>query len=718
MTVPFENPDKYPANGLIDKNTYYHSGNIWIYPSSNGVDKGKVQLELNLRNVSINITDKNYVVEPNPGGYDISYDSDKDRIIIQPGKAKINGFEVNTDEVVEYRLPLEEELYTGTKYAHKYNYPKEGKQYALLCLHTLFDSLENLSGNVQVGDTWYCEGINVCYVDAETYEANEQEYLLLGGVTLNGDVKIDDEKYLRMDAKYVLVRMVPDDETGVPPLQSTDLLTFVNNYMHAYWVSKAGDHEYGNLTLRKKPDKYLDPLFDYKSEEPLGDDTYAIKIARRDIVSAITDNPEACQEGYINVKKCDYLECHTEGYERRTNMIPLGMYFTDNMKDTVDDAIDRSWQKYNAFIGYSDWGNKNEDFPLYPQNFYQNALMLSTSNLSNVDFDHLGNDLMNKAGNYKLGNIVFNGHGFRHEDNDYTDQNVLFSFAKDEMYVGALNKLNETQNDLYSSEHSIATSYKLDSDIDHFRINISAQPKKQQIEFQTKEQFASIHLRDDEEKPASKHWKNVLDISENLEIQNINGDGGNVWAKGYIVAGTRKNVTNVDNTGDNPVGQSDPIGDDPSLIEVPDFANTGGYRKLQPGDIIATQIWTSVFNDESEMFNVDIQNLEESAIGMIVAIDKDGKYKIADRHKKHKVIGIVSENPAICMGSNGNLPIVMSGRSKVKVVNSNKIKIGDYIGLSRKKVGYGQRILSKNSKYFCGIVTAILNKNEVEIFVR
>ena len=51
-------PNPYTIN--IDQNTYYPSGNITIFPSSNAVDSGKLMTEFNGRYITINITDLNY----------------------------------------------------------------------------------------------------------------------------------------------------------------------------------------------------------------------------------------------------------------------------------------------------------------------------------------------------------------------------------------------------------------------------------------------------------------------------------------------------------------------------------------------------------------------------------------------------------------------------------------------------------------------------------
>lgn len=778
------NPDKYPTNGLIDGNTYYHAGNIWAYPASNSVDKAKLLSELNLRNVNIDIVDKNYVVEPNPEGYAVSFDGDQ--VNIQPGKAIINGFEVLVDEVAKYRLPTEDEIYKGKKYIHRY----EG--YALLCLHTIFDSMENLSGNIQVGETWYFEGITICYPSAEEYEAHENEYLLLGGVKPDGTTKEDEEKFTRIDAKYILVRMEPDPETGAPPLWSTDLLTFINNYLHGYWVSKAGDHEYGNLTFRKKPDKYLEPNFDYKTEDPLYDTLYALKLGRIGITSALSDNFNAFQEGYINIKKCDYNQNMQpkklpKNYERHTNIMPLGMYLKDGQVDkellydqelTAESGYKQlrdifTAQKFNAYIGYCGVGrrkqmtNNSPYLPLYPQTTYTDNTMLfrisagmPTQESTGNKLNFWGNNLQNVSTPY-TSNIIFDyaggaldaepkslsidygtdstgteitkiyeksfdtsGGKFGNINPDHVEElrpNFKISFDSAmpgynrNLYVGSFcetsyNKL--FQNDLMDINNCISTTYAgqryadgIDF-TDKAKVEISSEERR--IRFTTQNQETYIQHRKDSKKP-SETWRDILDIGRNIEVEE------SLWAHKYLVVGTQKDVTNSTNGEVNI--NAKPIGTDPSQIEVPDFVNTGGYRKLQAGDIYATQVWCGVYNDIAEIFDLNDAITGKEIVGLVVAYDKNNKCVVAD--KKHKnIIGIVSENPGICTGGQNckqGVPVALAGRVKVKY-EGRKLKPGDFVGLSNKTPGYVSKCFNF-SKYRCGKVLRVLDKQYVEVLV-
>lgn len=578
----------------LDNNTYYPAKSITIYPSSNAVDNGKIQLEKNLRNVTINITDLNYIIGPNPGGYDISLVDNK--INIASGKALINGFEVNTTTEIQYRLPTADEIYIGEKYKTKY----EG--FALLCLHTLFDSLENLSGNVQVGDTWYCEGIQICYPTAEEFEAHENEYLLLGGVKEDGTIKENDEKFNRIDAKYILVKIKPDPETGAPPEQSTNLLEFINNYLKGYWLSKAGDNEYGSITLRSMPDKYLEPEFDFSTEPSLKDEQYALRIDK------VTS--DSIQYGYINLK-----ERNIDGTTEKSTLIrPLNILFKGEYKD-------------DASIQYN-------------------------TQTQSLDFI---TDQNSKTFNFR--------------NNQISTQYLTIEYGQS-LQVYAKDK--DVKNYLIDQMGDIAT---ISDDKTRF-VTLSAIDSS--LNLGKNGQVGKITLKD----KVSDNWENVLNAKNNMEFDK------NIYARGYIIAGN--------------------AGDDPSTIQVPDFAKIGSMRNVKSGDIWAEQVWSAVYNDIAEMFDVKAEP------GTIIAVNSQGKYEIADKKKHNNIVGVVSENPAVCMGSRGKTPVALAGRVKVKYIGKAP-KLGTYVGLS-KQPGYATKC-SRFSKYCCGKVTAV-TYDGVEILVK
>lgn len=669
----------YPqTDGLIDKNTYYHSGEITIFPSSNGVDVGKIFTELNGRHISTNITELCYVVAPRPkedvieeengvlivkqgpGGFDIHFNRETNKVDIDPGRCVINGFDVLCTETVSYRLPTPDEYYTGTKYAHKY----KGK--ALLCLHTIFDALNNISGNIQVGDTWYCEGIHVCYPTAEEYEANENEYLLLGGVDEDGNIRINDEKFDRIDARYILIRLVPDDETNVPPIQSTNLETFINNYLHGYWVKKNGDNQYGDMIHRVLPPGYLEEKFDYHNEVPLTDTDYSVKIGKttdQDTKTYIFNE----ESGYINIKHLTLQPRH----ECQISLRPMQIWW----KDDILDADER----YNFRM-------------MYPHTKSDNTFYFTINN------EHQPND----------GQVRFNNINICTKSFMQMHFNKLFfeMFAIDENNNGVKNWLIDPVGD-------IVTKTTTPSPHQH-EIRISS--LRREIEFTTEQQNCHIHVRDNK---VSDTWKNIFDVSDNIEVDE------SVWAKKFIVAGVVKDIVDSNNiAGESGSITSNPIGSDPSQITVPDFYLSGGRRRLKEGDIYAGgQVWSAAYNDYSELF--DVQKEEDNRPfqpipGSIIAVDKNGVYRVADRKKYNNIIGIVSAKPAICVGGNGDTPIALAGRVNVWLDTKQKAKkpkVGDYVGLSRREPGRVCKC-SRFSKYCVGKVTNNnISNDEVEVLV-
>lgn len=118
------------------------------------------------------------------------------------------------------------------------------------------------------------------------------------------------------------------------------------------------------------------------------------------------------------------------------------------------------------------------------------------------------------------------------------------------------------------------------------------------------------------------------------------------------------------------------------------------------------------------MFDVGNDEVNATVPGMIVGIDKEGKYFIADRKKNHKVVGVISATPAMCLGSDGNVPICLVGRVKVHLdCKSDKVRVGDIVGLSKTKPGHAHKCF-RFSKYRVGMVTQILAEDMVEVLVK
>ena len=610
----------------LDNNIYYPAGNITVFPASNGVDIGKIHTELNDRNITINITDLNYVVSPNPGGYDLSLVDNK--IQVNSGKAIINGFEVNTDTKISIDLPTTDKLYTGEKYKDKW----EG--YALLCLHTIFDSLNNLSGNVQIGSTWYLEGINLCYTTADEYENHENEYLLLGGVKEDGTIKQNDGKYTRYDPKYIQITIKADDETGAPPSQTVLLENFINNILKGYWVSKAGDNEYGTLLFKDMPEHYLEPNFDSKTEDSLTSEYYYLKLYKDD------------NGGYINLRN------PVKNQESSTN-VNIGPNFISFNNE----------KQSNPNLGFENGGqfffyNEYPDFKLYCKGEE------SGFGIYPIEGEHciLNSLYYNKNENKQLASV---------ETKSKISSNVhYYNVVGDN--ISHSNKFEDTNYGIASYSDNFDSDY-------HTKISMFDAVLRFDKNQNNKVWSSQLNLIDN----VSESWSNILNFSDNLNVEN------NFRVHGFI-ASTQE--------------------EDPSAIEVPDFADAGGMRKLQAGDIYTDgKVWSAVYNDIAEIFEVDAKP------GQIIAINEQGKYEVADRKKHNNIVGVVSKDPAICCGSNGKTPIALVGRINVNYTGKTP-KVGSAMCLS--KIPGCAKIGNKHSKYFIGIVTKIIDDNQVEILVK
>ena len=588
---------------LLDSNTYYKTGNIVIFPSANAVDSGKLFTEENGRNITKNITKLNYVI--NPGDYNLSFTPDE--VTIQPGKAIINGFEVTTDTTLNYRLPSAEEITASDELS-------EYKNYALLCLKTNFDSNSNIFGNITVDDVWYCGGISVGYVSAEDYLKSSENYLLLGGVDTVGNIKENISKYQNISAKDILITLEPDPETKVPPEQSVGLLDFINNYLHGYWFSKAGDNIYGPVIFKQAPTTYKETGFDYTTEDLLSSSKYDAKIQS---VKSSVDN-----RTYGRLELKNTVNNKSDGI---TEIEPKHIILSTAENVTYSFEIDETNKQLNLICAGP--ANKGVSIPL---------------NFSNFTLD-------------RINSTVFV------ENRSNPNANVT--------------------NYLIDNSNNITTTIGIEGK----SVSLSAQNVNTKYTLNSEEQV-SIGIK----AKASDTWTNIASVDNNLEVEK------SAYVKGYIAAGD--------------------FGSDPSTIKVPN--GTGDTRPIQEGDIYAKQVWGAVYNDYAEIFDLDDNISANDVIGLVLAYDEfTEKCVIAD--KKHKnIVGVVSENPGFCTGGAGCLngvPVALSGRVKVKY--SGKIKPGYYVGLNNKFAGTVKKC-RKNSKYYCGKVLRIIDKDFIEILVK
>lgn len=629
----------------IDNKTYYSSKNITIFPSSNAVDGGKIYTENNGRNVTINITDLNYVVSPNPGGYDISNTGTE--IEIQPGKAIINGFEILTDATIQYRYPTAEEI-TSTGYY---------SGYALLCLHTNFDALDNICGNVMVETQWVCTGINIQYVGYTDYLAKPNEYLLLGGVKEDGTVKINKDKFDRIDSKYIHVNIEEDPETHRPPTQTTNLNDFINNYLKGYWVSKAGDNEYGPLIFKSEPTGYNIEGFDYKTEDALTSVNYSVKISKQTINNRL--------EGYIYIKNEPDADIN-----KNTFISPNSLWFFkgQNSNPAVVDVE----------------GNEKANITLTDSDTHKlDKLLLNSSRLIQLSAGLYANP--DNSLQFVLGNETNKG-------------NIA--------YVTYPNNVDDERNNyLWDIEQNIST--------ENYTRQGTEYVVKNKISLSAKDSTVRI-----------KSTK-TSDTDSDATVEFINGslDGTNTTSKLYISSDTYNNKPTLATSDNLTVGLNNIVrgyiyagSEDANNVTVPDYAN-GGVRKLKPNDIYGSQVWSAVYNDLAEVFDLDPEFSVKDVAHKIIAVTAKEKYIVADRYNT-KIIGIVSENPAYCCGGKdckNGVPVALAGRVTV-MYEGKKPNIGDFVGLSKKTPGYATKC-KHNGKLRCGKITKIIDNSKVEVIV-
>ena len=645
----------------IDNNTYYPSGSITVFPSSNAVDDGKIFTELNGRNITINITDLNYVVSPNPGGFDLSFTDNS--VVIAQGKAIVNGFEVETSTTLNYRLPTSDEIVNEGYYAN----------HALLCLHTLFDSLNNLSGNIQVGSEWFCSGIQVVYATYDEYTSKPNEYLLLGGVKEDGTIKPNKDKYTRIDAKYILVKIEGDPETGAPPTQSTDLLTFINNFLKGYWVSKAGDNEYGELLFKSQPTGYLEEGFDYETEDPLSSDKFGVKITRTG--GTIVIKPET--ETAANMVT-QYLPGIIGFYK--------GLYKGDSNTDFDEEIIadnnvlpSANYSKQNLLKIFTDGG----------------ALRLTQKQGNAGPILSVENNIAGHNG-VEAGKVIYaNQTGSDISDSDInTEYAITINYLVDNQ--GSIKTVDASNRDKYIVLDTIDNMISIvDTDI-----SVSTRPA---LSLQSGLLLGTVQLSNTNNTKDSNNssWTNVIDITDNLRVKATTDENnlGSIQAEGFIVAGTQEN---------------------PAAIQVPDVANSGGNRTLKSGDIYGTQVWSAVYNDYAEMFKIHPEDKDKIKPGMILAVDsKDNDYYVLSDIDNCCVVGVVSENPAYCAGGDGceySVPVALAGRVKVKMnTEMRKCVVGDFVTWSDTKPGYGFATMYNDDTV--GKIIKIIDENTVEIIV-
>ena len=86
-----------------DHSKCWNSENVILYPSTNSVDEGSINLESNLRNIVRRITRKNYVLRE--GDFSVTLSDDNKSVVISPGEANIQGYHLIVNKSITLDIP-------------------------------------------------------------------------------------------------------------------------------------------------------------------------------------------------------------------------------------------------------------------------------------------------------------------------------------------------------------------------------------------------------------------------------------------------------------------------------------------------------------------------------------------------------------------------------------------------------------------------------------
>lgn len=677
---------------IIDNNPYYLSKDITIFPSSNAVDSGKLFTEANGRNININITQSNYVVSQ--GGFDLSF-SEIGSIIVAPGKAILEGFEITTTD--RLLVPIRSDYDTGTYY---------------VCLKVLYGSNNNIQGNLVItsdDDTeekqYYCGGVTIVLTTEADYNNNKDTYLLLGYVDKDAGgkqtVTINKNKYTRISADNILINLKGYNKNGysteiLPPNQEISLTTFVNEIMQSYYLSKGGDNEYNEVIFRAQPKDYSLSSFNKSSESLLNNNNYSIKLDMYNNYLPTGKEEENNPNGETSKGQGGTLQIKTNTDSNNTKNIAVRpdsiLFFKGNEESfkNIDTTGSEPIIKYNY------------DSKIENKTNLSSAVFSGSSNLS------IGNK---NGGQIKLyskedtGSNLIVEHNEKNHDDVIETGDLVYASSKD--YILGDERI---LNYLFDSEGNIKTTGPARA--------ISSQNKKQYLEFVKMSPRGNIEIctsiltypyvlftiRDPEngeikqEKTISLTDEGKLDLDNDVIISSKNTDKGNLQVEGFIAVSDKSDI---------------------SKITVPDYANGNGSRSLKKGDIYTDgQCWSAVYNDVAEIFAVPAHYNKSTITGLFLAVNNKNpdEYVLADKNN-NCVVGIVSENPAFCCGGQdceNGVPVALAGRVKVKYEGKTP-KIGDYITLSKKTPGYATKTKNRNKAY--GKIVKLINTSTVEVIV-
>lgn len=639
---------------------HYNFDELIAFPSSNAVDKGVQHIEENTQNTVLRITELNYTLTMNDlvprylsnevivyANYDIKENKETDL----PGKANINGYDIYVEPKtkISIGLPQPDEISLEGP-------DEERPGYAYLVLQLIFDQNDNLRGDDFVAGAKKMMGVQLCYYTGDQYRKRKKTCLLLGWSNLDGSSIIDNEdKVSRIDPDTIVLKLDGDPIKSpwnepfpsYPPRQSAKLNTeYINNLMKGYYISKGGDNIYDDITFRIKPDNYDDPKFNWKEQDRLSND-FAIKLVKNSnndgaIIVKTYEDMDSSFTSMLTQDKLRFYQGKYKGTEVDNEESDADIIFSNDLDDTIFSS--KRLLKLVSNKGAIRLAQKTEEE--------------SEDKTPLFGFE----SLLKSHNGVEKGNVVWatnNTGGIKDEDTETRYKGNINYLINEKGYIKTE---YETQSASESSSISLACD-ESKTQIEIISDNENSLPPS--ILFSNSSEESLVQLGEQK----SDEFKNILEISDNLVVKKdtAQSSGGNIQAQGFIYSGTEE---------------------DPSKVKVPnDVIAEGTTRFLQSGDIYGTQVWSAVYNDLAEMF--EVEETEKFKAGDVIACSLDtDKYTKVNKDNRKSVVGIVSENPGMILGGNDSskkyVPVALAGRVWVNLTKKKKAKKGQWVYVTKK----------------------------------
>lgn len=689
----------------------YNYNEIIAFPSSNATDQGVQYTEGNTQRTVLRITEMNYTRTMNDfvprrtasAPYKVNlyphYDIKAEELVDdRPGLANIKGYAVKVmpGAVIQTGLPQPDEISTQTTLSpgdseYLKNY-EEHVGYAYLCLEVIFDQNKNLRGDDFVSGSKKMMGIQLMYYSGAYYREHKDVLLLLGWVNEDGSDIIDNEdKVSRIDPDTIVLKIDGDpvrdpwDEPfpSYPPRQTATLTTeYVNNLMKGYYVSKGGDNEYGDVTFREKPEVYDDPKFNWKTQDRTSNN-FAARIVR-----------DSVNKGLIVVK--DHDDSATSFTTVRTPN-KYGFYqgmYKGNVQTTEAEV------EYSTGLSTAVFSTNR----LLKINNTDGAIRLTQRrDATGTNKSMFGLESV-KAGQshngVEAGNVIWGTNNVG--DVGDTDDSTR--------YVGNINYLLDSSGFIKSVQGTAANPKANTITL----VNSSMVNQIQVEGYLANSPQPSVLLK----KPSvqgsltlsttnTASFKNAIELKDNLVVKSNGSLGGHIQAEGFIYCGTKADPTSS------------------AQVSVPEFTSNDVngnpqylQRALRPGDIYGTQVWSAVYNDLAEMFEVS----EDEVIkpGDVLACSTTGNYYTKVSKDNYKsAIGVVTDNAGFILGgfdtSKRHIPVALAGRVWVTLPEGLDFEKGDWVYVNED----GELSLSEiKHERALGMIVELDNETRVRILVK